>query len=98
MTTVSMVTLGTVRAGLGWTESARKIDTEGTTVRDVLGAVPFSDGSSLLDFLTEDGEMRPEYMIRLNGGCVRRKAGLDTQLKDGDTVLAMDIVRFIAGG
>lgn len=98
MTNVSIVTLGTVRAGLGWTESARAIETDGNTVRDALDAVAFSDGSSLLDFLTEDGEMRPEYMIRLNGGCVRRKAGLDTRLEDGDTVLAMDIVRFIAGG
>ncbi len=98
MVNVSLVALGSVRAGLGWSESFRSVEAEGGTVGEVLGSVPLGEGGTLLDFLTEDGEMRPEYMIRLNGGCVRRKAGLDTRLEDGDTVLAMDIVRFIAGG
>ena len=98
MARVSMVALGTVRDGLGWDASAREVEVAGGTVKDVLLSVPLEEEGTLYDFLTEDGEIRVEYMIRLNGGCIRRKAGLDTPFAEGDTLLVMDIVRFIAGG
>lgn len=100
MTKVSIVALGTVRDRLGWDVSARELELADThaTVGDVLQAVPTEQGGTLYEFLTEAGNLRAEYMVRVNGGCVRRKAGLDTGVHDGDTLLAMDIVRFIAGG
>jgi sulfur carrier protein ThiS len=98
MARVSVVALGTVRDGLGWDSSTREVEVAGNTVGDVLRALPIDEARTLYDFLVDGGTVRAEYMIRLNGGCVRRKAGLDTPVEDGDTLLAMDIVRFIAGG
>jgi hypothetical protein len=99
MAKVKLVALGTVRDGLGWDTSAHDFDVEGTTVADALRTVTLEDGRSLLEFLTtEQGEMKPDYMIHLDGGCVRRRAGLDTELGDEAHLLTMDIVRFIAGG
>lgn len=100
MTKVSIVALGSVRDRLGWDVSARELELADAdaTVGDVLQSVPTEHGGTLYEFLTEAGNLRAEYMVRVNGGCVRRKAGLDTGVHDGDTVLAMDIVRFIAGG
>jgi len=100
MTKVSIVALGSVRDRLGWDVNAREFELADAdaTVGDVLKAVPTEQGGTLFEFLTDAGNLRAEYMVRVNGGCVRRKAGLDTGVSDGDTLLAMDIVRFIAGG
>ncbi len=70
MTKVSLVVLGTVRDHLGWDQSARwfEVADDKATVAGVLESIPTGTDSTLLDFLAEDGEMRPEYMIRLNGG------------------------------
>jgi hypothetical protein len=66
---VKLVALGTVRDALGWDESAHEIEVPGTTVGDALRSVPAREGGTLLELLTdEDGAMRPEYMIRLDGG------------------------------
>lgn len=100
MSKVSIVALGSVRDRLGWDVNARELELPDAdaTVSDVLQAVTTEHGGTLCEFLSESGTLRPEYMVRVNGGCVRRKAGLETVVHDGDTVLAMDIVRFIAGG
>jgi hypothetical protein len=66
---VKLVALGTVRAALGWDESAHEIEVQGTTVGDALRSVPAGPSGTLLELLTDErGEMRPEYMIRLDGG------------------------------
>ncbi|MCE4628010.1 MAG: MoaD/ThiS family protein [Desulfurococcales archaeon] len=56
---------------------------EGATVRDLLNALPESVRSAVMD---ERGEIRYPAEIMVNGRRIEFLMGLDTPLRDGDTV------------
>jgi molybdopterin synthase sulfur carrier subunit len=76
------------------TEGAREVEARGGTVRelldDLLGRFP-----SLRGQLFEDEELAPFVTVYVEGEDVRTKAGLETRVDDGSTVILLPAM---AGG
>lgn len=91
-----MVAMGQAMDLLGW--RLQEAELEGGTVGDLLRLLPATGGRSAWDVLAEGGRLRPGFALLVNGhllDCGEALAGL---LKEGDQVLAMELVHAVRGG
>jgi molybdopterin synthase sulfur carrier subunit len=73
---------------------ASSLEISGANIRAVVDAL-CERNPSLSDALFEDGQIRPHFIITLNGRDVQLAQGLDTPINDGDQIA---IFPPIAGG
>lgn len=86
-----------VRRALGW--SSKEVEFAGQTLEDLLKTVKTRDGLTLYDFLVENGEMKGDYAVIVNG--VNLASGdscLSMEIGENDQVLAMTVLGVVAGG
>ncbi|MFQ5788910.1 MAG: MoaD/ThiS family protein [Acidobacteriota bacterium] len=95
MPKVDVAALGAARKLVGF--SQRTVDFEGGTVADLLRQLDTADGRSLHDNLVCDGKLRSGFAVVING-LTLGPDGLKTPLKEGDQVVTMAIIRYLAGG
>ncbi len=68
------------------------LEGENPTVRDLIHRLPENIRKRLLD---ENGEVRPPNEILVNGRSIAVFNGLDTRLREGDTVIVMPRPLFV---
>ncbi len=95
MPTAHVAALGTTRKMLGFSRST--VEFEGETVADLLRQMPTQDGTCLYDSLVCDGKLRPDFAIVVDGLSLKTDQ-LDKQLRGGENVVTMAILRHLAGG
>ncbi|MDA8186554.1 MAG: MoaD/ThiS family protein [Dehalococcoidales bacterium] len=93
MSKVVVTALSSVREKTGW--SFRELDCQGATVADLLRLVPTKDGGTLFDLLIDGDQMQRGYVVFVNG---QRVEAPDKLLQEGDKVVAMEVLRIVAGG
>lgn len=81
---VKVMAFASIREKLGWRE--KEISFDGTEVGDLLKAIKTTDGRSLYEILCENEELKPNYLILLNGREIEYLNGLKTKIRDGDTI------------
>ena len=77
-----------------YTDGAKQVEGTGSTLGELLADLDRKHGG-LRDRLVEDGSLRRFVNVYLNDEDVRFLAGLDTPVKEGDTVTVLPAV---AGG
>lgn len=78
---------------MGWSE--REVELRGSTLDSLLRSLLALDGQSLYNVLVENGSLKEDYIIGINGHIV---TSLNTPLNCGDRVLTMEMVRLFQGG
>ncbi|MBI4322118.1 MAG: MoaD/ThiS family protein [Chloroflexi bacterium] len=98
MVKARVTALQSVRRAIGW--SSREVDFAGGTLEDLLRQIQTGDGQTLYDFLVENGELKPDYAVIVNGDSVaaRGPSGLSMHLTDNDEVVAMAVLSVMSGG
>jgi molybdopterin converting factor small subunit len=91
--TVRVTALLSLRDELGF--GTREVEFAGSTLRDLLRALPTRDGRTLDDLMTEGGELRGCYVVTVNGTRVK---DVDRPLRTDDQVVTTQFFRAIAGG
>ena len=72
-----------------YTDGAKQVEGTGSTLGELLADLDSKHGG-LRDRLVDDGGLRRFVNVYLNDEDVRFLAGLDTPVKDGDTVTVLD--------
>ncbi|MBI4320865.1 MAG: MoaD/ThiS family protein [Chloroflexi bacterium] len=93
MPKVSVIALSTVREQTGW--SVKEMESDASTVADLFKLVETKDGCTLFDLLIDGDRMRRGYVVFLNGESVISPA---RSIQDGDKVVAIEVLRIMAGG
>ncbi|MDA8235309.1 MAG: MoaD/ThiS family protein [Clostridia bacterium] len=96
MVKVRITALSEVRELVGW--STKEVDFNGETVKDLFASVYTSKGVCLNEVLTEGESLKPGYFLILNGRRLDYHALLQKELKDGDHLAAMELLRIVGGG
>ncbi|MBZ5700387.1 MAG: hypothetical protein LAN84_00915 [Acidobacteriia bacterium] len=95
MPIAKIAALGSTRKMLGF--SRQTLEFEGATIADLLRQLPTRDGGSLYDSLVCDGKLRSDFAIVVDG--LSLKAGeLDKELRGGEEIVTLAIIRSLAGG
>ncbi|RLF98344.1 MAG: molybdopterin synthase sulfur carrier subunit [Thaumarchaeota archaeon] len=84
MTKVKVLVFVSLRDKVGW--SQKEVMVDGDKIRDLLKSIKSVDGRSLYEIVTENGKLRPNFLILLNGREISFLNGLNTKIKDGDTI------------
>ena len=73
-----------IREKLGWRE--KDLIFNGKTIEDLLKNLKTMNGETLFDLMVEKGEIKPNFLVLLNGKEISYLKGLKTKLRDEDTV------------
>jgi len=92
-TSVTVKAMSEVSRILGWRE--REVEFEGSTLEALLKSLVTLDGQSLYSLLVEEGRIKADTIISVNGKVV---TSLETHLNWGDRVMTMEMVRLFHGG
>ena len=84
MTKVKVLVFASLRDKIGW--SQKEVLVNGDKIRDLLRSIKSIDGRSLYEIVIENGKLRPNFLILLNGREISFLNGLNTKIKDGDMV------------
>ena len=95
MPEVQVAALGAVRKLVGF--SQKTVAFEGATVADLLRALDTQAGGSLYETLVCEGKLRGDYAVVVDGLSLRADQ-LQTSLAGGEQIVAMAIIRNLAGG
>jgi hypothetical protein len=95
MLEVQVAALGAVRKLVGF--SQKTIAFEGDTVADLLRSLETQAGNSLYENLACEGKLRGDYAVLVNGLSLRADQ-LETPLAGGEQIVALAIIRHLAGG
>lgn len=67
-------------------------------MEELLSSVPTPDGRTLLDLLVEGDQVKPGYTVLWNGRRLGTVREMQTEVRGEETLVAIDIVRAMAGG
>ncbi|MBI4445249.1 MAG: MoaD/ThiS family protein [Acidobacteria bacterium] len=95
MPEIDLTALGEARKMVGF--SQKKIELSGHTVAELLRAIGTLDGENLYEKLVCQGKLRGDYAVLVNGLSVKPDQ-LDMEVKQGDQVVTMAILRHLHGG
>ncbi len=90
-----MVTIHIPTPLRNYTEGRATLDLEGTTVGEILNHMVEQFPDLKQHLFDEQGHLRPFVNIFVNDEDIRHREGLNTPVKDGDTV---SLIPSIAGG
>lgn len=77
-----MVVYFALRGKLGWPSKRLRLPGRSARLRDVLRAIP-----ELLELLTRDGDLNPDFRILIDGRNVIFLGGLDAEVGDGSRIV-----------
>ena len=95
MPEVQVAALGAVRKLAGF--SQKTIAFEGATVADLLRALDTQARGNLYETLVCEGKLREDYAVVVDGLSLRADQ-LQTSLAGSEQIVAMAIIRHLAGG
>ncbi len=86
--------LGYMKQTLGVEQGERVELKDGAIVRDLLIALAGKHGEPFKKAVYDpkDADLKPHYILSVNGVFVTQLNGMDTPLKDGDHILFMPVV------
>lgn len=96
MAKVRITALSAARELVGW--SSQEVEFEGEFVRDLLKQVYTKNGSELYQVITEDDQIKGGLFILLNGRRMECWDVLDSELKQDDHIVVMEVMKIVGGG
>ncbi len=84
MVRVKIRAFALIREKLGWKE--RELEVKARTLEDLLKAVKTVNGKNLYELITDEGEIKSNFLVLLNGKEVGYLKGLKTRIKEGDAI------------
>jgi len=86
--------LGSIKQTLGL-KQAEQVELKGlAAVRDLLSSLAEKHGDPFKKtvYEPEDPDLKPHYIVSINGLLLNQLSGIETKLKDGDRVILMPVV------
>lgn len=90
---------GSVHREAGWgSHKELVLRQEKPTVGDVLMSVKLKDGRALFDLVADEAGIKAAYSVMLNGLFLQGPKDLAREIRDHDSVTALDFFRMSIGG
>jgi sulfur carrier protein ThiS len=93
---MKVIALGSLAELLGGREY--KIAEASRPLAQVLRSLRTNDGRTLYDVVAEKGQIKPTYVVAVNGQDARTLQGLQTIVRDQETLTLVHIIPVPAGG
>ena len=98
MIKVTVTTYGNVHKEAGWHSREVTVEQMKATVEDVLKLALLEDGRTLFDIVSDNGGIKQDSSILLNGRPLWNPKDLKTEIKSGDLITATGILEPLGGG
>ena len=95
---VGISTYGSVNLETGWSYKEITLTQESATIEALLRSVELRDGRIIFDLVGDEGGIKDNYVIWLNGRVLDSHTALKMKITNEDQVIAGSFIRAIGGG